>query len=194
MDALFYNSISLPPGQPLGPRRLSLKPVPKLPNMEAFLREAQVKVKRQARGFLAPELCFQAVQAATERPFAEGVRRERELFQVLLSSGQAQALQYAFFAERAVHRWATPGGASWSSAAPQPVRRAGVIGEHGDRRDGDWAQPRAGLGVPCGHSHPSHPSVKLSPHWEAPKSDGNSHATRLAPPFPHFRGSFVCGP
>ncbi|NXO25999.1 ECHP enzyme, partial [Cisticola juncidis] len=115
-------------GQPLGPRRLSLKPVPKLPNMEAFLREAQAKVKRQARGFLAPELCFQAVRAATQSPFAAGVRRERELFQVLLSSGQARALQYAFFAERAVHKWATPSGASWSSAAPQPVRRAGVIG------------------------------------------------------------------
>ncbi|XP_066050252.1 peroxisomal bifunctional enzyme [Chamaea fasciata] len=115
-------------GQPLGPRRLSLKPVPKVPNMDAFLREALVKVKKQARGFLAPELCFQAVQAATDRPFAEGVRRERELFQVLLTSGQAQALRYAFFAERAVHRWATPGGASWSSAAPQPVRSAAVIG------------------------------------------------------------------
>ncbi|NWT57585.1 ECHP enzyme, partial [Erythrocercus mccallii] len=115
-------------GQPLGPRRLSLKPVPKLPNTEAFLREALVKVKKQARGFLAPELCFQAVRAATQEPFAEGVRREQELFQVLLSSGQAQALQYAFFAERAVRRWATPGGASWSSAAPQAVRRAAVLG------------------------------------------------------------------
>ncbi|XP_057887179.1 peroxisomal bifunctional enzyme [Melospiza georgiana] len=115
-------------GQPLGPRRLSLKPVPKLPNMEAFLEEALAKVKRQARGCLAPELCCQAVRAAAQSPFAEGVRRERELFQVLLSSGQAQALQYAFFAERAVRRWATRGGASWSSAAPQPVRRAAVIG------------------------------------------------------------------
>ncbi|XP_015492799.1 peroxisomal bifunctional enzyme isoform X2 [Parus major] len=115
-------------GQPLAPRRLSLKPVPRLPNMEAFLREALVKVKKQARGCLAPELCFQAVRAATERPFAEGVRRERELFGVLRTSGQAQALQYAFFAERAVHRWATPSGASWSSAAPQPVRQAAVIG------------------------------------------------------------------
>ncbi|XP_014725944.1 PREDICTED: peroxisomal bifunctional enzyme isoform X2 [Sturnus vulgaris] len=115
-------------GQPLGPRRLSLRPVPKVPNMEAFLREAAVKVKQRARGCLAPELCLQAVRAATETPFAEGVRRERELFRVLLSSGQARALQYAFFAERAVHRWATPAGASWSSAAPQPVRKAAVIG------------------------------------------------------------------
>ncbi|NXG46617.1 ECHP enzyme, partial [Psilopogon haemacephalus] len=115
-------------GQPLGPRRLSLKPVPELPNMEAFLSEALVKLKKQARGCLAPELCFQAVRACTEQPFAAGVRRERELFGLLLGSGQAQALQYLFFAERAVHRWATATGASWQRAAPQPVRTAAVIG------------------------------------------------------------------
>ncbi|XP_027506266.1 peroxisomal bifunctional enzyme [Corapipo altera] len=115
-------------GQPLGPRRLSLKPVPKLPDMEAFLSEARVRVKKQAQGCLAPELCFQAVRAATQMPFADGVRRERELFMVLLSSGQARALQYAFLAERAAQKWTTPGGASWSSATPQPVRSAAVIG------------------------------------------------------------------
>uniref|UniRef100_A0A8B9QSV8 Peroxisomal bifunctional enzyme n=1 Tax=Anas platyrhynchos TaxID=8839 RepID=A0A8B9QSV8_ANAPL len=115
-------------GQPLGPRRLSLKPVPKLPNMEAFLSEALMKVKKQAQGCLAPELCFQAVKAATEKPFADGVRKERELFNILLTSGQAQALQYAFFAERAVQRWTTPTGASWKSASPQPIRRVAVIG------------------------------------------------------------------
>ncbi|NXS68035.1 ECHP enzyme, partial [Pandion haliaetus] len=115
-------------GQPLGPRRLSLKAVPELPNMEAFLSEALVKVKKQAHGCLAPELCFQAVKAATEQPFADGVRKERELFNILLTSGQAQALQYAFFAERAVRKWTTPSGASWKSASPQPICKAAVIG------------------------------------------------------------------
>ncbi|XP_053930694.1 peroxisomal bifunctional enzyme isoform X2 [Cuculus canorus] len=115
-------------GQPLGPRRLSLKPVPKLPHMDSFLKEAFVKVKKQTRGFLAPELCFQAVRAATELPFADGVRKERELFNILLTSGQAQALQYAFFAERAVQKWTTPRGASWKNASPQPIHKAAVIG------------------------------------------------------------------
>ncbi|NXX48650.1 ECHP enzyme, partial [Tricholaema leucomelas] len=115
-------------GQPLGPRRLSQKPVPKLPNMEAFLSDALVKLKKQARGCLAPELCLQAVRACTQQPFAAGVRRERELFGVLLGSGQAEALQYLFFAERAMHRWATATGASWQRAVPQPVRTAAVIG------------------------------------------------------------------
>lgn len=115
-------------GQPLGPRRLSLKPVPKLPNMEAFFREAFMKVKKQAHGRLAPELCFQAVRAATELPFADAIRKERELFGVLLTSGQAQALQYAFFAERSTQKWTTPSGASWKSASPQPIHKAAVIG------------------------------------------------------------------
>ncbi|XP_010157173.1 PREDICTED: peroxisomal bifunctional enzyme, partial [Eurypyga helias] len=115
-------------GQPLGPRRLSLKPVPELPNMEEFLSEALMKVKKQAHGCLAPELCFQAVKAATEQPFADGVRKERELFNILRTSGQAQALQYAFFAERAVQKWTTPSGASWKSASPQPIHKAAVIG------------------------------------------------------------------
>lgn len=129
VDALFCNSIFLPPGQPLEPRRLSLRPVPKLPNMEALLSEALVKLKKQARGYLAPELCFQAVRAATELPFADGVRKERELFNVLLTSGQAQALQYAFFAERAVQKWTTPHGASWQNTSPQPIHKAAVIGK-----------------------------------------------------------------
>ncbi|NXE53913.1 ECHP enzyme, partial [Casuarius casuarius] len=114
--------------QPLGPRRLSLKPVPRLPNTEAVLSAALAKVRKQARGCLAPELCVQAVKAAAELPFADGVRKERELFSVLLTSGQARALQYAFFAERAVEKWATPSGASWKSASPQPVCKAAVIG------------------------------------------------------------------
>ncbi|XP_069647932.1 peroxisomal bifunctional enzyme isoform X4 [Haliaeetus albicilla] len=115
-------------GQPLGHRRLSLKPVPELPNMEAFLSEALVKVKKQGHGCLAPELCFQAVKAATEQPFAVGVQKEQELFNILLTSGQAQALQYAFFAERAVQKWTTPSGASWKTASPQPMCKAAVIG------------------------------------------------------------------
>ncbi|XP_071422547.1 peroxisomal bifunctional enzyme isoform X1 [Pithys albifrons albifrons] len=115
-------------GQPLGPRRLSLRPVPPLPDTDGFLRAARLRVRERARGCLAPELCVQAVRAATELPFSAGVRRERELFVELLSSGQARALQYAFFAERAVRRWSAPGGAASHGAGPRPLRSAAVIG------------------------------------------------------------------
>ncbi|NXA41352.1 ECHP enzyme, partial [Eudromia elegans] len=115
-------------GQPLGPRRLSLKPMPSVPNADTILNQALARVKKQARGYLAPELCIQAVRAATELPFAEGLRRERELFSVLLTSGQARALQYAFFAERTVDKWTTARGASFKSASPHPIHRAAVLG------------------------------------------------------------------
>ncbi|XP_074860473.1 peroxisomal bifunctional enzyme isoform X2 [Carettochelys insculpta] len=46
-------------GQPLNPRRLSLKQVPSLPNMDAILSKALVKVKKQTRGCLAPERAAQ---------------------------------------------------------------------------------------------------------------------------------------
>lgn len=113
----------------MGPRRLCQKETPKLPNMEAVLDAAFVKVKKQANGCLSPEMCFHAVKASVYLPFAEGIRRERELFMFLLTSGQAKALQYAFFAQRLVEKWALPSGASWKTAVPQPVRRAAVIGK-----------------------------------------------------------------
>ncbi|XP_061492505.1 peroxisomal bifunctional enzyme isoform X2 [Rhineura floridana] len=115
-------------GQPLEPRRLCLKQTPRLPNMEAILDEAFMKVKKQANGCLSPEMCFQAVKASVYFPFSEGIRKERELFHFLLTSGQATALQYAFFAQRLAEKWALLSGASWKTAVPQPVRRAAVIG------------------------------------------------------------------
>ncbi|XP_062988414.1 peroxisomal bifunctional enzyme isoform X2 [Elgaria multicarinata webbii] len=114
--------------QPLGPRRLCLKETPKLPNMEAFLEEAFVKVKKQANGCFSPEMCFQAIKASVYLPFAEGIHKERELFLIQMFSGQAKALQYAFTAQRVSEKWALPTGASWKTAAPQPIRKAAVIG------------------------------------------------------------------
>ncbi|XP_063162934.1 peroxisomal bifunctional enzyme [Candoia aspera] len=114
--------------QPLGLRRLCLKQTPKLPNMEAILHEAFLKMKKQARGCLSPEMCFQAVEASVYLPFAEGIHKEKELFLFLLTSGQAKALQYAFFAQRVAEKWLLPNGASWKTASPQPIRKAAVIG------------------------------------------------------------------
>ena len=39
--------------------------------------------------------------ASTESSFDDGVSKEKEYSRVLFGSGQAQALQYAFFAQRA---------------------------------------------------------------------------------------------
>jgi 3-hydroxyacyl-CoA dehydrogenase len=61
-------------------------------------------IAKKQRGFLAPFHCIRAVQAAAELPFADGMKRERELFQELKDSSQSKAQRHAFFAEREVVR------------------------------------------------------------------------------------------
>ena len=62
--------------------------------------EFRKSVARQTRGFRAPENCIKAVEAAVNLPFAEGIKRERELFLELMSSPESKAQRYFFFAER----------------------------------------------------------------------------------------------
>ena len=57
-------------------------------------------VARQTRGFRAPESIIKAVEAAVSLPFAEGLKRERELFAELMASPESKAQRYFFFAER----------------------------------------------------------------------------------------------
>jgi 3-hydroxyacyl-CoA dehydrogenase len=62
--------------------------------------EFRKSVARQTRGFRAPEACIQAVEAAVNLPFEQGLARERELFLELLHSPESKAQRYFFFAER----------------------------------------------------------------------------------------------
>ena len=57
-------------------------------------------IARKARGLNAPERCIQAIEAAVNLPFAEGVKRERELIMEAFADPQSKALQHVFFAER----------------------------------------------------------------------------------------------
>jgi len=71
------------------------------PGMFEAMRKS---IARKARGQRAPYHAIAAVEAATMLPFAEGVAEERRLFLELVSSDEAKALRYAFFAEREVNR------------------------------------------------------------------------------------------
>ena len=79
---------------------------------------------KKFRGFAAPEAIIQAVKTACEKPYAEGVIEERRLFVELLSSPQAKAQQYFFFAERKAGK--IEGLAE--DVRPRPVQKVGVIG------------------------------------------------------------------
>ncbi len=59
---------------------------------------------RKFRGFLAPYKCIEAVKIATEFPFAQGMKKEREIFVELQASNQSKAQRHVFFAEREVVR------------------------------------------------------------------------------------------
>lgn len=92
-------------------------------NPQVFEDFKQKNAKR-LRGFEAPAACIEAVRAAVELPFAEGVKKERELFTKLITGDQSKALRHVFFAERA---------ASKIDDIPAdtpliPIKKVGVLG------------------------------------------------------------------
>ena len=79
---------------------------------------------RTFKGFEAPMKNLEAVRAATQMPYAEGVQVERKLFMELMSGTQAKAQQYFFFAERKASKIdGIP-----EDTRPREIKRVGVIG------------------------------------------------------------------
>lgn len=84
----------------------------------------RAKNARSLRGFDAPNVAIQAVKASTELPYAEGVKKERELFVGLMSGTQSAAMRHYFFAERAANKIDNVD----QSVPLIPIRKVGVIG------------------------------------------------------------------
>lgn len=63
---------------------------------------AREQVNKMRRGQLAPQAAIDAVQAATQLTFADGLKKEAELFTQCLYSDQSKALIHVFFGEREV--------------------------------------------------------------------------------------------
>lgn len=91
---------------------------------------ALARVKQHSRGAMAPVACVQAVRAAAMLPYRKGMEKERQLMDTLFRSGQARALQYAFFAQRNAGKWSLPNGARWNNTKARDVQRVGVIGTY----------------------------------------------------------------
>ncbi|QLC26139.1 3-hydroxyacyl-CoA dehydrogenase [Parasphingopyxis algicola] len=90
----------------------------------AIFDEFRAKHGRKLRGFDAPEAGIQAVKAAGELSYEEGVKRERELFMGLMAGTQSAAMRHYFFAERAANK--IEGIAKDIELIP--IRKVGVIG------------------------------------------------------------------
>jgi 3-hydroxyacyl-CoA dehydrogenase len=88
------------------------RPLPRVRDMTAKLAEAAANpgmfeamrksIARKARNQKAPYACIDCVEAATTKPFDEGIKFERAQFAELENADEAKALRYAFFAEREV--------------------------------------------------------------------------------------------
>jgi 3-hydroxyacyl-CoA dehydrogenase len=110
-----------------GPHPLTRDRQEKLGTPEAnapLLAAARDAVRKKSRGLFAPARCVDAIEAAVQLPFEEGLAREADLFRACLFSDQSKALIHVFFAERAVTRIPDVP----KDVAVAPIRRAAVLG------------------------------------------------------------------
>jgi len=76
----------------------------KHPQGDAYFQFARNMVKGMAKHFPAPLKCIDAVQAATQKKFAEGMVFERDTFLNLMWTPEHRALKHLFLAERAASK------------------------------------------------------------------------------------------
>ncbi|HXD40289.1 MAG TPA: 3-hydroxyacyl-CoA dehydrogenase NAD-binding domain-containing protein [Ramlibacter sp.] len=76
----------------------------KHPLGEAYFQFARNMVKGMAKNFPAPPKCVDAVEAATQMKFEQGMAAEREIFVNLMLTPESRALRHIFFAERAASK------------------------------------------------------------------------------------------
>src|SRR5260370_3392462 len=83
----------------------------------SIFTNAVAALTKKARGLEAPFAAADAVGAAIDLPFDQGLKKEREGFLKLVSSDQSKAQRYAFFAERE---------AAKSAGVPEGIKPRGV--------------------------------------------------------------------
>ncbi|WP_267269531.1 3-hydroxyacyl-CoA dehydrogenase NAD-binding domain-containing protein [Pseudomonas protegens] len=84
---------------------------------------ARQQATQKSQGLLSPLHIIQAVEAALDQSFEDGLREERRLFLECLDSPQRAGLVHAFFAEREVLK-----APETRAAAPRAITRVGVVG------------------------------------------------------------------
>jgi len=112
------------------------RPLPKVrelkarhPENQAFFQFARNTVGAMSKNFPAPLRCLEAVAAAVNMKFEDGMKAEREGFLALMMTPESKALRHAFFAERAASKIAdVPEGTPTRSIAKVAVIGAGTMG------------------------------------------------------------------
>lgn len=91
---------------------------------QAFFDAFRQSIARRSRGYFAPEMCIQAVEAAVNLAFDQGLAKERELFAACMANPQSKAMQHVFFAQRQIAR--IPG--IDKTTPRREIKKVGVIG------------------------------------------------------------------
>jgi 3-hydroxyacyl-CoA dehydrogenase len=108
-----------------GPRPTASRPGPRGPLDEPTMAGALERHARALRGRTTQKSVFEALSAASELPFSEGLKVEARLSDESLESAESRALRHVFFAERACGR--IP-GVDTSGGPTAELRRVAVIG------------------------------------------------------------------
>ena len=88
-----------------------------------ILARWETSVSKRARGQTSPLVALESVRNAVQLPFAEGLKKERELFLACMGSAQSKALRHIFFAERAAAKLPDT-----IPDAPAEIHSAAIIG------------------------------------------------------------------
>ena len=113
-----------------------VRPLPQVRNLpcrhpqgDAYFQFARNMVKGMAKNYPAPAKCVDAVQAATQKKFADGMLFERELFINLMWTPESRALRHLFMAERAASKIAdVPADTPQRSIQSIAIIGAGTMG------------------------------------------------------------------
>ncbi|HYA63408.1 MAG TPA: 3-hydroxyacyl-CoA dehydrogenase NAD-binding domain-containing protein [Candidatus Sulfotelmatobacter sp.] len=111
-------------------------------NLEEALAKGRELANKSKKNMIAPLKAIQAIEAAVTLPFEDGCTRERQLFQECVTSDQARALIYSFFAERGVAR--VPGIDKQTRVLP--IERIAIVGA--GTMGGGIAMACANAGIP----------------------------------------------
>jgi 3-hydroxyacyl-CoA dehydrogenase len=137
----------------------------------SIFTNAVAAMTKKSRGLEAPFAAADAVGAAIDLPFDEGLKKEREGFLKLVASDQSKAQRYAFFAEREANKIAgVPEGTK-----PRPVNRVAILGA--GTMGGGIAMSFANAGVPVTLIETGEEQLKrglgiMQKNWEATAARG----------------------
>lgn len=137
----------------------------------SIFTNAVASMTKWAHGLEAPIAAANAVGFAVDLPFEEGLKKEREMFRLLIGSEQSQAQRYAFFAVRAANKIAgVPDGTKARNVERVAIIGAGIMGS-------GIAMCFANAGIPVTLIEIAEEKLKcglseMQKHWEAAAAHG----------------------